>query len=210
MALPLIDIHSETSKAIGEFWKTRQSAIEKQVASGVSDQGERGAVTGGKNMDGFVSLVRQMVVQSGLKESEVLTNTQLVTLPGYFRPTKKWDLLVISRGLLVAAFEFKSQVGPSFGNNFNNRCEESLGSAVDVWTAFREGAFGSSPKPFLGYLLLVESCPASSRRINISNLAFPVLDEFQGTSYIDRYGLLCKKLVQEKLYDAAALLTSTR
>ena len=52
-------------------------------------------------------------------------------------------------GTLLAAFEFKSQVGPSFGNNFNNRTEEALGSATDLWTAFREGAFQTSQRPWL-------------------------------------------------------------
>lgn len=48
----------------------------------------------------------------------------------YFRPNKKWDLLVVDNNELVIAIEFKSQVGPSFGNNFNNRTEEAMGSAV--------------------------------------------------------------------------------
>ena len=34
--------------------------------------------------------------------------------------------------------------------------------------------------------------------------------EFEGTSYAARYELLCRKLVQEGLYDAAALLLSSR
>jgi hypothetical protein len=42
---------------------------------------------------------------------------------------------------LIAAMEFKSQIGHSFGNNFNNRTEEALGSATDIWAANREGAF---------------------------------------------------------------------
>ncbi len=41
---------------------------------------------------------------------------------------KKWDLLVVE-GCLIAAIEFKSQVG-SFGNNYNNRTEEALGSQL--------------------------------------------------------------------------------
>jgi hypothetical protein len=63
-------------------------------------------------------------------------------LPGFFRPTKDWDMLVVHEGHLIAAVEFKSQRGPSFGNNFNNRTEEAIGNATDLWTAFREGAYG--------------------------------------------------------------------
>jgi hypothetical protein len=36
------------------------------------------------------------------------------------------------RNTLVAAFELKALGGPSFGNNYNNRVEEALGSAVDL------------------------------------------------------------------------------
>jgi hypothetical protein len=36
----------------------------------------------------------------------------MLTLPGYFRLTKLWDLLVIYKGELIAAIELKSQVGP--------------------------------------------------------------------------------------------------
>jgi len=41
------------------------------------------------------------------------------------------------------------QVG-SFGNNYNNRTEEALGSAVDLWAAYREGAFKPSRGPWFG------------------------------------------------------------
>ena len=58
-----------------------------------------------------------------------------------FRETKQKQLTASgdssNRG---AAVELKSQIG-SYGNNFNNRAEESIGSAVDLWTAFRENQF---------------------------------------------------------------------
>ena len=63
----------------------------------------------------------------------MMMGRKVLTLPGFFRPTKLWDLLIINQGGLVAALELKSQVGPSFGNNFNNRTEEALGTAVDLW-----------------------------------------------------------------------------
>ena len=33
---------------------------------------------------------------------------------------------------------------------------------------------------------------------------------FQDTSYKDRYGILCQRLVRERLYDAACFVTSSR
>jgi hypothetical protein len=48
------------------------------------------------------------------------------------------------------------QVDPFFGNNFNSRSEEAIGSATDIWVAYREGRFGKKPAPFLGYFFLLE------------------------------------------------------
>ena len=111
---------------------------------------------------------------------------------------------------MIAALEFKSQVGPSFGNNANNRCEEALGTATDLWTAYREGAFGSFPKPFVGYLVLVEDAEGSRTPVSDNSPHFPVLPEFHGASYQQRYETLCQKLVQEQLYTAATVITSPR
>src|SRR5438045_2908821 len=103
-------------------------------------------------------LVTDFLVEAGLKEMDIKTRTAL-ELPGYYRPEKKWDLIVIADKQLMAVLEFKSQVGPSLGNNFNNRAEEAIGSATDIWVAFREGRFGDGPAPFLGYFFLLVDCP---------------------------------------------------
>ena len=89
-------------------------------------------------MDGFIALITELILEAGIKQEHIFHNTAL-ELPGFFRPTKEWDLLVVRDSQLILALETKSQVGPSFGNNFNNRTEEAMGSALDLWTAFREG-----------------------------------------------------------------------
>jgi type II restriction enzyme len=134
----------------------------------------------------------------------------LLTLPGYFRPTKLWDLLVINERRLIVAVELKSQVGPSFGNNFNNRTEEAIGTAHDLWTAYREDAFGKNPKPFVGWIMMVEDTEKSRSPVRDGSPHFPVFPEFQGASYLKRYDILCQRLVKEQLYSTAALLTSKR
>ena len=121
-----------------------------------------------------------------------MLNRRVLTLPGFFRPTKLWDLLVVRDGRLIAAIEFKSQVGPSFGNNANNRAEEAIGTAVDLWTAYREGAFGETPKPFLGYFFLLEDAPESRSPVEESSPHFAVFPEFAQASYADRYNILCQ------------------
>jgi hypothetical protein len=40
------------------FWSTREGQISKQAAEERHDQGNRSAVTGGKQLDGFVELIQ--------------------------------------------------------------------------------------------------------------------------------------------------------
>lgn len=210
MALDLVDYERKAKKAVMAFWDSREKAKQKQIESGKSDQGERAGVTSGKNMDGFVSLIIDIIKANGLSHAKIHQERAVLTLPGYFRPTKLWDLLVMDQGELIAAIELKSQVGPSFGNNFNNRTEEAIGTAHDLWTAYREDAFGTQPKPFVGWIMLVEDEPASRRPIRDASPHFPVFKEFQGASYQQRYDILCQRLVKEQLYTTAALMTSPR
>ncbi len=131
-------------------------------------------------------------------------------LPGWFRAEKQWDLVVVHGGQFIAAVEFKSQVGPSFGNNFNNRSEEAIGSATDIWGAYREGAFSPSPRPWLGYLMLIEDCERSRSPIKVAQPHFHVFPEFLDASYMRRYELLIRKLQRDRLYDGACLIASSK
>ena len=210
MAIDLVDYELKAKEAVMAFWGNRDKARQKQVEAGTTDQGERAGVTAGKNMDGFVALVIDLVKANGLAHASIHKQRALLTLPGYFRPTKLWDLLVLNEGRLVAAVELKSQVGPSFGNNFNNRTEEAIGTAHDLWTAYREGAFGRNPRPFVGWLMMVEDAPESRRPVRDASPHFPVFPEFQGASYLKRYDVLCQRLVQEQLYTTASILGSPR
>ena len=210
MALDLADYERKAAEAVMAFWGNREKAKQKQIEAGKADQGERAGVTGGKNMDGFIALVIDLVRANGLAHAQIHQQRAVLTLPGYFRPTKLWDLLVIHKQQLIAAIELKSQVGPSFGNNFNNRTEEAIGTAHDLWTAYRENAFGKQPRPFVGWMMLVEDAPASRTAVRDSSPHFPVFPEFQGASYLKRYDVLCQRLMQEQLYSVAALMTSPR
>lgn len=208
MPLDLANYEEKTIKAVQSFWRSRTAAKTKQSQSGKADQGERSGVTAGKNMDGFRSLIVDVIKSNGLRDAEFHQDRKVLTLPGFFRPTKLWDLLVTFKGELIAAIELKSQVGPSFGNNFNNRAEESIGSAHDLWTSYREQAFETQPRPFVGWLMLVEDAPASRTPVKISSPHFAAFKEFEGASYLDRCDLLCQKLVQEQLYTTATLIAS--
>ena len=212
MPLDLCDYETRTQKAVSAFWQSRDKALAAQRARGVTDAGTRGAVTAGANMNGFIQICVDVVRRNGLPDARVETMRMgPLNLPGYFRPTKEWDILIFSRRMLVAALEFKSQVG-SFGNNANNRTEEAIGTAVDLWTAYREGGLGKgAPRPFVGWLMLIEDAEGSRRpSMRDRSPHFPTFPEFNNQSYIGRYHLLCEKLVRENLYTAAALIASPR
>ena len=88
------DLDRRIASAVEYFWTTRTGQITRQTANGVRDQGNRGAVTGGKQLDGFVELIHDLLTLNGVPEECIFINSDL-ELPGYFRPNKKWDLLVV-------------------------------------------------------------------------------------------------------------------
>lgn len=149
--------------AVQLFWRSRSSGSSAQG-------GQRGRALSGKNLDGFVSVVREIAMHCGLPTSSIYTKGRSsLTLPGFYRPSKIWDIVVVHEMRLLAVFELKSHVG-SFGNNFNNRTEEAIGSASDLWAAFQSGCYHprrhklaveglrvlDDPRPpFLGYLMLL-------------------------------------------------------
>ena len=200
------ELDAALRSAVRHFWQTRLRQS-KQQTEDRRDRGSRSAVTGGKQMDGFIRLVRTLLIASKVPESCIAIDKR-VELPGWFRAEKKWDLVIVHEQELLAAIEFKSQVGPSFGNNFNNRTEEALGSATDIWAAYREGAFKPSARPFLGYLMLLEDCDRSRSRVKTLSPHFQVFPEFRNASYRDRYAILVEKLLRDRLYDGACLMLS--
>lgn len=207
----MTDLERRLSAAVREFWLTRRRQEKAQGSrSGRRDQGARSAVTGGAQLDGFVSLVSELLIEGGIPRAAIFRKKSEKLLPGYFRPTKEWDLLVVVDGALLASIEFKAHIGPSFGNNYNNRTEEALGSATDLWTAFREGAFRLSPRPWLGYLMLLEEASQSTSPVAVKEPHFRVFEEYRDASYARRYELFCDRLIRERLYDAACLLLSDR
>jgi len=202
------NLNAGLQDAVRHFWRTRLQQSTRQGTEDDRDRGGRSAVTGGKQMDGFVRLVRDQLIAAKVPESCIAIDKR-VELPGWFRAEKKWDLVIVHENELLAAVEFKSQIGPSFGNNFNNRTEEALGSATDIWAAYREGAFKPSSRPYLGYLMLLEDCDRSRSAVKTVSPHFPVFPEFRGASYCDRYAIFIEKLLRERLYDGACFLLST-
>lgn len=214
------NFEKKINEAVEHFWQLRLET------NSVSQEGGRGAVISGGNMDGFASIIREIVIHCGFPEDSVIVKGKRnLTIPGYFRPTKMWDALVIYKSRLIAVFELKSQVG-SFGNNFNNRTEESIGSAKDFWTAHREKAFSLENfsnketiqqlnsrdvhPPFLAYLMLLEYCDASKSPVKVEEEHFKVFPVFKDSSYATRYKILCERLMLENMYSVTSLIYSDR
>lgn len=201
------------TEAIRSFWEARTRNRAKQQERGVVDQGNRAEVTGGTQLGALELLISDLLTGAGLDQLDIRTRTQL-EIPGYFRSEKQWDLLVVTKtgGMyrLVLAIELKSMAG-STGKNLNNRAEEVVGNAVDLWTAYREHLFGSAiPKPLVGFMVLLEDLPEVNRPVKSKEPYFPVDPVFSGKTYAERWTILCRRLVLEGLYTTTCCELITR
>lgn len=220
------DFDRRFEEAVQGFWKRRTGQQEKQKSTGHLDAGSRGAVTGGGHIEPLEELVKEILLGCGIPGDAIFRNQRL-ELPGYYRAEKRWDLLVVANKKLHIAIEFKSQVGPSFGNNFNNRTEEAVGNAVDLQRALQERTLGDTvAPPFLGYVFLLEDCDAVHKSVELSEPHFCVDHAFlapsssrqgkvnrknrSGVGYAKRYERLMERLLLERKYDAACLTLTTR
>lgn len=193
--------------AVKSYWRSRGGQFKQQGLRGVKDAGTRGEVTGGQHLNGILTLLVEVANAAGFTSEEIRLN-QGIELPGFFRPQKRWDMIVARNRKLCAAVELKSQVG-SFGNNFNNRSEEAIGNSTDFWTAFREGAMGKD-SPWLGYFFLLEDTEKSTKPVGLKKSDFPPFPIFQSTSYAQRYAILCERLVLERKYSKTSLILAPR
>ena len=121
------------SDAITYFWEQR----DRQAADASGGEGQGRSVRGGMHLDGVQAAIVTLMLDHGVPANDIFANCALhktgkLELPGFFRPTKQWDLLVVRDARLLAVMELKAQVGPSFGNNFNNRTEEAMEA---LWTS---------------------------------------------------------------------------
>ena len=72
MAINLADYERKARDSVKAFWGNREAARQKQIEAGKTDQGERAAVTAGKNMDGFIALMIDLVEANGLQDALIM------------------------------------------------------------------------------------------------------------------------------------------
>lgn len=195
--------------AVAQYWGAKATQNDLSAIKDAVGAGTAGSVRGGKHFDSIAGLIAKFFLDAGYPKEAIRVDKDL-ELPGYYRPLKKWDIVVVHQGTLVAAFELKALGGPSFGNNYNNRVEEALGSAADLRRAALAEWYPGS-QPWLGYFFIMEDHPKSRSAVRLaSNPAYAPEDIWQGTSYQDRFAIFCKRLMDEQLYDAACYITSSR
>ena len=190
-------------KALLTMYCNMEEAARKQESRGSHDQGARSKVTSGKHLNIVAEAIKLDLIDRGFDPDSVYYENACLALPGWFRPTKDWDLMVFDGEDLIAAIELKS-ISSSFGNNCNNRTEESLGSAVDMYHAIKNDLvpYRSAP-PVVGYALVVRLCPGSTTPPKIKRKAiYPIDPAFKGASYLERLTILGRRLLSERLYQA--------
>ncbi|MDX3385459.1 PaeR7I family type II restriction endonuclease [Streptomyces niveiscabiei] len=195
--------------AIAAYWGAKQLQNEQSAIKAAVGAGTAGSVRGGKHFDVIATLLAKFFLDAGFPPESIRTRkSQGLELPGYYRPQKQWDLVVVHQGVLVAAFEMKALGGPSYGNNYNNRVEEALGSAVDLRRAALAELYPKE-KPWLGYFFIMQDDEGSRRPVKTAKGALPSDKIWHGTSYQGRFGIFCERLMAEQLYDAACYVTSS-
>ncbi|GAA4898099.1 PaeR7I family type II restriction endonuclease [Streptomonospora salina] len=197
--------------AIAEYWGAKDAQNSSSQVRGRVGAGTAGAVRGGKHFDVIAELIAKFFLDAGYPESSVrITKSQGMELPGYYRPQKQWDVVIAHGDTLVAAFEMKALGGPSFGNNYNNRIEEALGSAVDLRRAALAEIYPGE-KPWLGYFFIMEDHEKSRTPVRLAPKApIPSESVWHNTSYQERFAIFCRRLVEENLYDSVCYVTSSK
>lgn len=206
--------HLDVGAALFAYWTARDDARVAQGARGVVDQGNRAGVTSGGHLDRVAQLFARVCRKAGAPASEVYYKAPAddpfwrpgmksgYTLPGFFRPTKDWDLVVWANNQPIIVLELKSQNGPSYGNNANNRAEEAIGNAVDLERARVASLIPG--RPWTGYIYVIEDDEISNRPGGNRDPSFLARDpKFASWSYTKRVRELSHRLVQEGHYDGA-------
>ena len=176
-----------------------------------SQEGRRGRTIGGGAMSDFANVAGKVARDAGVTEEDIIIPynpmDKRTVLPGYFRPTKNWDFLIVQNKIPLVALEFKS-IMSSFGNNLNNRAEEAVGQGTDL-NAFMEANGLPHGSIFSGYLMIMADDRKSSRAtrpVILDMHDFPV--EMNGLSYQQRADRMCQRLEDDGVWTCTSFATT--
>lgn len=189
-----------TAAAVSLFWTKRG----EQIAALADVRVSGGIARAAGHMDGIRDLVESMFMDAGIPPDSIIYEPYL---PGFYRPRKRWDMAVRYKGALVAALEFKSQVG-SISKNINNHFEEALGTGTDTWAALTKiAAYGGVP-PWLGYVFVLREDEETECPDRPIDALFPADAAFVGMSYSQRYQEMLKRFISDNIYQAGWFITT--
>jgi Restriction endonuclease XhoI len=169
----------------------------RSTAGGSAQQGNRAAVVGGKHLDGVNALIADRIMDIAGPGLEFRVN-RAATLPGFYRPTKSWDLVVVRAGTPVLAVEYKSMVG-SEGKNLNNRADEIFGMAEDLRQAEIHGLLPKNMKR--AYVFIMGITSKSTEPVGAKTQIGTVDPIFDGASYLERAALMCERMRETGLFN---------
>ncbi|MGW4441048.1 PaeR7I family type II restriction endonuclease [Streptomyces sp. NPDC004596] len=174
---------------------------------------KRFGIRSGKHMKPVEDLLSDYIFGINGAAALQIKTGRAARLPGFYRPRKDWDLVVMDGKRLLVAIEAKSQGVEKIGNNTNNRNEEAVGSATDLRLVYQAGRVGEPLEgwaPWLGYLFILEAAPAATDPASQAVTNLFELDPAYGKypSYARRYQVLCQRLLETDLYDGACFLLS--
>jgi len=208
MTSDLPDYDERVHAAVRSYWDVRRSQAERSRELGVINTGLRAEVTGGRHLDELQLLLVEVLVDAGIPPA--LMEVKKRPVPGYFRRDKSWDIVVTVADRVLAIIDLKSIVGSNPGQNFNNRTDEALGQAMDVWKAVERGIIDSPLRPWLGYFMLIEDNDAWNRPSKPRAAVWPADPTFDQTSAADRATIFFDRMVRERLLDAACVVLADR
>lgn len=183
--------------ALHGWVSVRSEQKSRSEAGGKAQQGNRAATTAGKHLQAVNALITGEIERIAGPGLEFRTN-QAATLPGYYRATKSWDLLVVRDGEVLLAIEYKSMKG-SEGKNLNNRADEIFGMAEDARQAEAHGLLPANMKR--AYVFIMGITPKSTAPVKASTRVGTVDPVFQDASYLDRAAIMCERMRETGLFN---------
>jgi hypothetical protein len=208
MSFSLPDYTEQVRASVLHYWDVRMSQAERSREAGAVNVGLRAEVTGGRHLDALQLLLVSVFADAGIPAH--MMEVRRRPIPGYFRRDKSWDIVVTVSDRVLAIIELKSITGQQPGQNFNNRTDEALGQAIDVWKAVERGIIDSPLRPWLGYLMLIEDNDEWNRRSGPRAAVWPADPVFEGTSAAERAAIFFQRMVRERLLDAACVMMANR
>lgn len=188
--------------AIEQWFISKDAQGQKSQGKGNPQAGSRSRVTGGGHLNGINQLVVDEIERAGAVGLELRVNRRAV-LPGWYRGSKAWDLLVLQHGSPILAVEYKSMAG-SEGKNLNNRTDEALGIAEDAREAERRGGLPRHLRR--AYIFLMEATPEATK----PRLGIRPDFGFHGKSYLERLAVTAKRMRDAELYHLVWVIGATQ